>query len=162
MIHANKEDGEEQEVSPEEEGLVDSEEGQEVPEEEMSEEQEIPEEEQAVAPEQEMSEEAPAEELAPQEMPEQNMDAEPAEDQDAIKQRVTETLLNFKQNKDKIQALEQTDPETYHSVIEMIQRMIEMAKQFKPKEGEEAINEEEIMGGLNPQAPHLGMPVKKP
>jgi hypothetical protein len=74
-----------------------------------------------------------------------------------LKQRVIDTLMNFKQNKDKIQAMQQTDPQTYQSVMDMINSMIEMAKELSidpeqgvaAQEGLEEIPEEEGMSGVN-------------
>jgi len=59
-----------------------------------------------------------------------------------LKTRVAQTLQNFTANKDKINAMQQTDPEMYKSVIEMINRMIEMAKQFNAAPGQEDQDQE--------------------
>lgn len=96
--------------------------------------------------------------------------AEGEEDQGSLKAKVAQTLQNFTLNKDKINAMQQTDPEMYQSVIEMINRMIEMAKQLnvspdgqeedlgmEGQEGEEQFSDEEFPEdgeeeGLDPEA----------
>lgn len=66
-----------------------------------------------------------------EEQPEmEGMPEEGEQDSQALKQKVMQTLMSFKQNKQKIEMMKEADPEMYQSTIEMLNRMIEMAKQL--------------------------------
>jgi len=138
----------------------DKEQEPEVPEQGL-EQEEVPAPEQEQAPEQE---EVPAPEQEQEEVPGQDLEQEQSDSNpqhDEIKSKVIDTLMSFKQNKDKIQAMEQSDPETYRSVMEMLNRMIELAKELAPSQHDESIPESDEKG-LNPAEQHIGAPIKKP
>lgn len=79
--------------------------------------------------------------------PDDLMNPESMEDGDQqpdLKSKVMDTLMNFKNNKDKINAMQQSDPETYGSVIEMLNSMIEMAKQLNVHPEQEMQGQEDL------------------
>jgi hypothetical protein len=69
----------------------------------------------------------------PEEGQDEEMEGEEqsAQSNQELKQRVMQTLMSFKQNKDKIEMMKESDPEMYRNTIDMLNRMIEMARQLQ-------------------------------
>ena len=55
---------------------------------------------------------------------------EGGQDNSELKQKIMQSLQSFKQNKAMIEQAKQADPEFYGSIMNMLQSMIEMAKQL--------------------------------
>lgn len=88
----------------------------------MGESQEMPLEEQSP----EMMDEMPEEQIPIDESQPEEMD----EDTQALKQKIAQTLEQFRQNKGVIEQSKQTDPAAYQATMNMLQAMIEMAKKL--------------------------------
>lgn len=58
-------------------------------------------------------------------------DEESEDSDDEVKQDVIESLMSFKQNKQHLEELKQTNPEMYQANIMMLRAMIQMAKKLK-------------------------------
>lgn len=59
-----------------------------------------------------------------------NMEDDSQENNDELKQKIMQSLQSFKQNKGMIEQAKQADPQFYSSIMNMLQSMIEMAKQL--------------------------------
>ncbi len=159
MIHANSDESEDQEFGGEEEDNMQGDEqefgGEEEGFDDGSEDPSLQGDDQELSPDEMANPNA----MQDDQMQDGQLDDGSMNDQAGgdLKSRVAQTLQNFTANKEKINAMQQTDPEMYQSIIGMIDRMLEMAKQFNstPDEGqgeEMGAEEDQEFGEEDPNA----------